>query len=432
MYLSGYLKQFPCSDDPDRVVLFSTRWLSKAVVSRTVLDTLARGLLTDEQTATLSRLGFLVQDPAAERRKMYSVFSEAERRSGHAYVMVVMNLDCNLACTYCYQGQQRGQYYLSPATADLLVDFCVREYMARGKKLTIDFYGGEPLLSLAILKTIARKLQEAAGRMGTVFDFTLVTNGTLLSHPIVEALLPLGLKRARVTLDGPQENHDSYRPFVSGRGSFDIIARNLLSIGGLIGLGLAGNFTRDNYRSFPRLLDELVARGMAPRAFSSVIFAPVSPAMTGHLVPEFAEGCCSVDEPWVAAAGVYLREEILQRGFAAPRVGAATCMVDFADNMVVHYDGTLYKCPAFIGCEGFCVGHLGKGVTDYRESHGMERWHREECLECAYLPLCFGGCRFLSVVQGGSAHKIECRKAWLDAVLEDYVRQDITFLEKRQ
>ncbi len=427
MHLSRYLKQYPCRDNPDRVLLFSTRWLSKAVVSRALLEAVAQGSLAEEQKATLTRLGFLVEDPAKERREMRTMLAEAGQRSGHAYVMVVMNLDCNLACSYCYQGQQRGRHYLSPATADLLVDFCDRQYLARGENLTIDFYGGEPLLSQDLLMEISRRLQEAAGRAGTVYEFTLVTNGTLLRPDVVERLLPLGLKRARITLDGPRENHDRFRPFASGRGSFDAIAENLLRIDNRIGLGIAGNFTRDTYRSFPRLLDELVARGIPPGSIATVIFAPVCSAMTGHLVPEFADGCCSVDEPWVAEAGIYLREEILRRGFATPRVAVAACMVDFADNLVVHYDGTLYKCPAFIGCEGFSVGHLAQGVTDYRESHGMDRWHRQECLECSYLPLCFGGCRFLKVMQGGSTREVECRNAWLDEVLEAYVRQDVAF-----
>jgi uncharacterized protein len=427
MQLSRYVKQYPCRNNPHQVLLFSTRRLSKAIVPLTLLRALAEGTLAAEHTATLSRLGFLVPDPVAERQEMLTVLDKAARRTRHAFLMVVMNLDCNLACVYCYEGAQRGRHYLSAATADLLVRYCTEQYFARGKDLTIEFYGGEPLLSLARIRSISSRLLACAELAGRSYDFTLVTNGTLLTVDVVCQLVPLGLQRARIALDGPRENHDRYRPFVSGQGSYDKIVANLRAIAGRIGIGLAGNYTKDNYRNFPQLLDELIARGVMPEQIENVIFAPVSDALGRHLVPDFAEGCCSLSEPWLIEAGRYLREEILRRGFRAPKVSASTCMVEFADNLVVHHDGSFYKCPALIGHEGLAVGHLATGVHDYRASHCLGHWQCADCLDCPYLPLCFGGCRFLKLLQQGPIGEVECRRPWFDAVLEEFVLQDIRF-----
>ncbi len=431
MHLSHYIKQYPCRDNPDRILLFSTRRLSKVIVPLSVLRAVEEGTLSPENQKTLTRLGFLVPDSEAERQEMLTVMTDAEDRMKKAFLMAVMNLDCNLACTYCYEGKQRGRHYMSPETAELLVEYCEENFLQQGKDLTIDFYGGEPLLSRDLIREISLRLKASAETQGVEYAFTLVTNGTLLTSAVVSELVPLGLKSARITLDGPKENHDSYRPFSSGKGSFDIIVRNLLDVCDLIKVGIGGNYTQEGYREFPRLLDELVALGVTPDRVAHVMFAPVSDTLGEHLMPEFSDGCCSLDEPWLVDASIYLREEILRRGFYTPKVQPTTCMIEFKDNLVVHYDGTLYKCPAFIGLEGLDVGHLESGIRDYRESHNMNVWKKDECLDCAYLPLCFGGCRFMTLLQKGAIDDVECRKAWYDATLEELILQDLRYSLKK-
>jgi len=55
----------------------------------------------------------------------------------------------------------------------------------------------------------------------------------------------------------------------------------------------------------------------------------------------------------------------------------------------------------------------------------LDVWKNHECLECAYLPLCFGGCRFFTKLKTDSIDGIDCGSAMLDASLETIVRQDL-------
>src|ERR1039458_3157573 len=113
-------------------------------------------------------------------------------------------------------------------------------------------------MALPMLRRIAGELSRAAKERKTTFEFSLVTNGTLLTRSVVEELLPLGLKGAKLTLDGPPEIHDQQRPFVSGCGSFVTILANIKANWDLLALQLGGNYTRHNYRQFPELLDMLL------------------------------------------------------------------------------------------------------------------------------------------------------------------------------
>jgi uncharacterized protein len=94
---------------------------------------------------------------------------------------------------------------------------------------------------------------------------------------------------------------------------------------------------------------------------------------------------------------------------------------------VVNYDGLIYKCPGFIGKKGFEVGDLETGVRDYSSAYRLDIWKNEECAECEYLPLCFGGCRYMAFSRNGNMDSLDCKKEYLDASLETLVKQDIKY-----
>jgi uncharacterized protein len=108
----------------------------------------------------------------------------------------------------------------------------------------------------------------------------------------------------------------------------------------------------------------------------------------------------------------------------------AGCMVEFDNDLVVGYDGSLYKCPAFMGWPDLRIGSLAEGIGDYAASHRLDIWKNDECLDCPYLPLCFGGCRFLRRLRTGAIDGVDCRRDYLDATLETIIRQDLRYRRK--
>jgi uncharacterized protein len=425
MRLSRYLKIWPSSEDPDRLLLYSTTRGCAILVPRSLLAAIENGSISPTDEETLARLGFLVTDTAEERLEMLDALTDVNRRNAKFKAQLVLNLDCNLACAYCYEGGMKGRRYMSPATAILLAEFLENDPSARGKGIELIFYGGEPLMSMDLITTISERLQIHAAQRKVGYSFNLVTNGTLLTRRIVRKLIPLGLKGAKVTLDGPRENHDRFRPFVSGKGSFDTIVGNVKDVCDLIKIQVGGNYSRENFHVFPFLLDFLLDEGLTPERITHVQFVPVVRSGGDFPLPEFNEGCASVDEPWLAEASLFLREEILKRGFFTPRVGPSPCMVESDNDIVVNYDGVIFKCPALIGWQEMAVGDLETGIREFAVSHNLGVWKKDKCLDCEYLPLCFGGCRYLKLLLEGRIDDVECRKGYLDATLEAFVRQDL-------
>ncbi len=426
MELTTYLKTWPCNDKPDTLLVYATARGAVLELDRAVLDDAAAGNLSPQEQELLVRLGILVADRAEEQEQLRSIYDVANQRSRQFTALVTLNLDCNLACNYCFEDHFRGTYYMSQQTADQLVALLHRKLDA-GMNITLDFYGGEALLSLPLMRDIATRIREYAVKAGCRASFNLVSNATLLTAPVARELQELGFKTVRFTLDGPPEVHNQQRPFISGKESFDLILTHLDQVCDLLSVQLGGNYTRDNYQLFPQLLDILLQRGITPQRLGSVQFSPITPKAGQAGMGDFATGCASPNEPWLIEASLYLRQAILSRGFATPKPKLASCMVEFSNDLVINYDGSLYKCPAFMGWDDLRIGTLTDGLHDYCASHNLDLWKNDTCLNCPYLPLCFGGCRFLSRMRTGTLDNVDCRRDYLEASLEEIVRQDMAF-----
>ena len=407
--------------------MFSTSTMDTKHVTPEMIRDIEKGALTARKKKTLMERGFLVKSAEAEQRELLGFIEDFNFRTPSFSAVVVMNLDCNLACRYCFEGKRKGKHNMSAETADGVVDF-VKSRDLKGKdELKIVFYGGEPLLSMDMIVHISEKMRAVADKKKLRFSFAFITNGTLLTRRVVEKLKPLGLEAAGVTLDGPRDVHDAFRPFKTGKGSFDVIVKNIQDVCSLIEVQVGGNYTKDNYRKFPRLLDYFIDKGITPKKISSVDFSPVISERSEFAPPDFHDGCMSTSEPWLSEATVFLREEILKRGFHTRELMPAVCAIERPNSIIVNYDGTLYKCPGLLGRKDFCVGDLTKGIIDYSASHALDNWKNKKCLSCSYLPLCFGGCRYMKLVRDGHMRGVDCKKKYLDAILEKLVLQDVQY-----
>ncbi len=427
MQLSKYTKIYPSKEDDDAVILYSTKRASAVLVPSGLIEDIEEGSLSEDEVETLAGLGFLVRNVKEEKQEMLTFIQELNVSDRTSRFTLVLNLHCNLGCRYCFEGTRKGNIYLSDEIADRFVDFVKSRDYSHKEEIKITFYGGEPLLSTERIVSISEKIRSFAEGKGLKYSFSLVTNGTLLTSKVVTRLAPLGLKGAKVTLDGPKAVHNLFRPFESGKGSFDVIVRNVKEVCDMIQVQIGGNYTQEHYREFPRLLDHFADRGLMPEKIFMVKFDPVVKENSEFAPPDFHDGCESINEPWLIDANTFLREETLRRAYRTTKVLPSPCIIELTDSLVVNYDGALYKCPGLIGRKDCCVGDLKSGLIDYRESHGLDVWKNDECLACSYLPLCFGGCKYMRLLQYGDMRGVNCRKEYFDKTLVHLVSQDIAY-----
>ncbi|MFH1020486.1 MAG: geopeptide radical SAM maturase [Pseudomonadota bacterium] len=429
MHLSPFLKIFSLPEKKEARLLFSTKTCALTLLHAETLAAVQAGKAARETMDTLVRLGMVVIDPAKEQREMRGYLNEVNRLNPNLRVSVILGLACNFACVYCYEGSMKVAAAMDDATAEQLSTYLLARFTPEKKRLILDFYGGEPLLYVSRIKSLATRLKPLIEARGGTFEFTLVTNGSLLTAEMAKELVALGLVSAKITVDGPEENHNRFRPGKDGQGSWSTILANLKACCGIFPIFLSGNYTCDNFHRFPELLDSLGGMGFGPEAFASVQFYPVMQVNDQFANPEFSGGCCSMNEPWLVEASLFLREEIMRRGYPFPKLQPAPCMVDLDDAFTVNHDGAIYKCVTLIGHQGYEAGDIWHGMgNDWGEKHCLGHWQKEaHCQKCEYLPLCFGGCRYMAFQREGDMAGVDCQKEFLDATLEKMLRQDLKY-----
>ena len=135
---------------------------------------------------------------------------------------------CNLGCTYCYaqQGEFGGAAKNMPLGEALRAVELLTENAEPGAKLNLVFLGGEPLVNRDVLQAATRRALELARTRGATINFSITTNGTLLTKDDARFFEDYGFA-VSISIDGPRRAHDALRPFKGGRGSYDRVMQRV-------------------------------------------------------------------------------------------------------------------------------------------------------------------------------------------------------------
>jgi len=140
--------------------------------------------------------------------------------------VIKLNRLCNLACDYCYyindQTEKPG-LKVSAASIEVFLDKFATYLRKRGVMGSISFHGGEPLLMG--VPFFERVLSHECFISGQIRP-AIQTNGTKLTDDFIE-LFKKHRVSIGVSIDGTKEAHDQHRKFVGGRGSYDLVLKNI-------------------------------------------------------------------------------------------------------------------------------------------------------------------------------------------------------------
>src|ERR1700690_2133961 len=123
MILTHYCKIVPDDNDPSGVILFSNKNSSKISIPKSMLEDIGSGSLSEEERTILAELGFLVESAEEDRREILCFLDKLNKADRILSLQLVMNLDCNLDCGYCFEGSRKGRHYLTSGDADAFIVF---------------------------------------------------------------------------------------------------------------------------------------------------------------------------------------------------------------------------------------------------------------------------------------------------------------------
>ncbi len=293
---------------------------------------------------------------------------------------------------------------------------------------------------MPVIDYLAERLWNACQARGVLMSMSIITNGLLLTPEIVDRLKPFGLRGVKITLDGDRDTHDQMRPLRGGQRTFDKIIHNIRQIAGKCTIAIGGNFDEVSVDSYPALLDFLARQDFADKlarvSFKPIIREKVAPQPRG-IIPltvvgtggKPLNGACMTSAGSGTSAcsscGVlddkmsFLRDETKKRGFpTADGVHMGPCEIHQDNAHTIGPEGSLYACPGFASDAPQSIGHID-GREDPRRSRAAENFERlsawKECHDCAFIPVCAGGCTVAANNELGNMNSPNCHKPAFEA-----------------
>jgi len=132
---------------------------------------------------------------------------------------------CNLSCKYCFVNAEQDGIDMSLEIA-LSAIILALEYSNCADTLTVEFSGGEPLLNFGLIKELIPQAKTHASSKEKSINFTIQTNGTLLTEEIAIFLKENNVEIG-ISMDGTEEEQNKYRVFHDGSVTYDIIKKNI-------------------------------------------------------------------------------------------------------------------------------------------------------------------------------------------------------------
>ena len=381
---------------------------------------------TDDERETaqlLTEEGFLVSGRAEDDRN----FREGLERAsvgvpGQLYVTLMPTLACNLACDYCFQKDSPAfNRMTSGHEADTVEWILGRVDAAKTRKLTIHYFGGEPLTRKDYVLRTAADFSAAMKARGAEFEWEITTNGVTLDVEFAKAMAAFGEGSIKVTLDGDKETHDKHRIWRSGKGSFDQIFANVIACAPHVKLRIGGNFGPGEVASYEKLLERMDQAGLSGR-LAAVRFKPIENTSASS-----ANTCtgCSHSQQEETQTLVQLNRSIQKRNLGVVHQQTlegmlGPCELHWSSAFTIDPDGHVYKCPAVAGRPEMAVAHVSsKDALKDAPLTATRPW--DKCVDCAYLPVCVGGCLGGQYLRTGRTDQVNCKVEQFAAAFADTI-----------
>ncbi|MBU3182320.1 thioether cross-link-forming SCIFF peptide maturase [Clostridium psychrophilum] len=310
--------------------------------------------------------------------------------------------DCNLRCKYCFadgEGYDQQKILMSFDVAKRSIDFLIENSGSR-KNIEVDFFGGEPLLNMEVVKNTVSYARGLEKQYNKKFRFTITTNAILLTPNIMD-YLEENMVNVVLSIDGRKEVEDSIRVGINGEGTYDDILPKIKSMverrtKSKKQYYIRGTFTSQNL-DFSKDVKHFIDFGFKEISIEPVVLPADNPLSIKkeYLEQIYEQYDIIFNELLKHDDVIFYHFNININGGACIYKRISGCGAGF-EYIAVTPEGDIYPCHQFVGNKVFYMGNVYDGIknkemsTDFRKSN---IYNKPDCKKCWARFYCSGGCQ---------------------------------------
>ena len=408
MKLSKYAIVYP--NDEKTSLVYSS--LSNAIVKIDKQD------LSMEEPMELSRrdVTFLTKMKIIEQdddqANMIKMLHDRKFSDGHLSIWLYITLGCNLKCDYCYEKhiykKNNSRLNMSFENIKQFVIWC-QEYVTANAitKLSLTLTGGEPTTYIPGLNYLIRLLKDE--NLFKICNFTMITNGYVLDEDAMLFIINY-IDVIQITLDGPEWMHDSRRISVDNQPTFKSILRNIIRVKARKNLQLiirinVDSRNMDHIEELFTVIDKYKLKQEVVLNLGDILDEKQTDSQVLNKILKIYDHC-------------------KQDGYNVAICETTPCPISNSGWFAITPDGNLFKCTGMIGSPQYAVGNIASSDwnDEYYRQMNLDAW--KDCLDCAVVGICAGGCSYRNYISGNNTAK-NCRIKYLLEVLKRQVTESV-------
>ncbi|MFI3212906.1 MAG: radical SAM protein [Eubacteriales bacterium] len=361
------------------------------------IDELFRnGVKSDNNDPRISALvndGFLVDASCNEIELVLQKRKEYLNDNG-LFLMILPTEQCNFRCIYCYETFSRPKM-----TIDIVAGIkqFVFENLPRYNKLSVAWFGGEPMLAMDIIDELSEYFLELCSEQRKPYFSTMTTNGSLLTPENWKKLKKNHITGYQISIDGLAETHDSQRIGADGKGTWDSIISNLRFFRDCvktrtINIAIRSNITKEIYNIKNEYIEFLKNEFGGDKRFH--LFFHLAQDWGNIDNDSVRNSFCGADEfyGFLEEVSTFNLSMKIHESFMLP--GSRICFAAKKNSFVITADGAVRKCSEHIYEDFNYLFDIRQ--PKYMDYFNQEYWNfadkkvADECVQCKKLPLCYG------------------------------------------
>lgn len=326
--------------------------------------------------------GFIVANENDQQKKYLALVQKRKFSNAVYHIIINPTMDCNLKCWYCYENHINMSYMNSELTAAIVLHLKEKISKEPFEKLVLSFFGGEPLLQKDVIFSLLKSIYELSETYGFYLAVSFTTNGTLIDKEFIANLSPYS-PSFQITLDGWKNVHDMVRKYkANGNGTYTQILSAIKTIQQnspnsevLVRI----NVSKRTLVSLPNIANDLteIKQNRNLKIMVSKVWQVNAENLDENKILNFVLLC---------------QKNKIQCSYLATSKYTYGCYADNQNQVVINYDGKIYKCTARTFSAENAYGSISNsGQLKWDEEKLQNRMSLRlplKCQKCNFLPAC--------------------------------------------